>query len=274
MENYQQSFADLEREGWERVADQYESVWSPLTKKFIDPLLDAIGVEPGISVLDIACGPGYGAYNAHRKGAIATGVDFSREMVAIAKKNYPEIDFIEGNAQSLVFENESFDAVMMNFGLLHIPDPDLALKEACRVLRAAGRFGFTVWAPPELSEGSRITGNAVEKFGNMNVGLPEGPPYFRFSEVQECRKSLTTAGFRESTVKFETHTVQWHVPTDTFLFDAELQAGVRTAALLARQEPAQLEAIRHAVKIAMEQYKADSGYILPFAAHIITATKN
>jgi ubiquinone/menaquinone biosynthesis C-methylase UbiE len=273
MENDPQSFAELERTGWERVAGQYESVWAPLTQKFIEPLLQSVGVKQAMNVLDIACGPGYAAHAASRKGAIATGIDFSREMIAIAENNYPQVHFIEGNAQSLPFRNESFDGVLMNFGLLHIPDPDLALKEACRVLRPQGRLGFTVWAPPELSEGSRIMRNAFEKFGNMDVDLPEGPPYFRFSEEQECRKSLTAAGFRESSVKFETLTVQWHVPTDTFLFNAELQAGVRTAALLARQKPAQLEAIRQAVKIAMENYKADSGYIVPFAAHIITATR-
>ena len=274
MEKYQQSFAGLEHDGWERVAGKYESAWAPLTQKFIEPLLDSAGVKKGMNVLDVACGPGYVAHAVYRREALSTGVDFSKQMIAIARKKYPELNFIEGNAQSLAFVNESFDAVLMNFGLLHIPDPHLALREACRVLRAEGRIGFTVWAPPELSEGARVTSTAFEKFGNKNVDVPEGPPYFQFSEETECRKSLTAAGFRESSVKFETLTVQWHVPTDTFLFDAESHAGVRTAALLARQEPAQLEAIRQAVKIAMKEYKADSGYILPFAAHIITATKN
>lgn len=274
MENAQQSFAGLEHEGWERVAAQYESVWAPLTKRFIDPLLQSLGVKPGMSLLDIACGPGYAAHAAYLQGAHPTGVDFSKQMIAIAKKKYPEVSFIEGDAQSLAFKNKSFDVVAMNFGLLHLPDPDKALNEICRVLRAEGRLGFTVWAPPEYSEGSRVMQSAIEKFGNMDVELPEGPPYFRFGEERECRKSLTAAGFNQPSIKFETLTVEWPVPTDTYLFEAELQAGVRTAALLERQQPEQLKAIRHAVKIAMEEYKTDSGYIIPFAAHIITATKN
>src|SRR5882762_7450124 len=110
MENDPQSFAELERTGWERVADQYESVWAPLTKKFIEPLLHSVGVKQGMNVLDVACGPGYVAHVAYRKGAYATGVDFSKEMIAIAQNNYPEVNFREGNAQSLAFEKESFDA--------------------------------------------------------------------------------------------------------------------------------------------------------------------
>jgi ubiquinone/menaquinone biosynthesis C-methylase UbiE len=273
MQNVHSSFAQLEHDGWERVANQYESVWSSLTKKFVEPLLNSIGEMKDMKLLDIACGTGLIANGAFQSGAHPVGIDFSKEMISIAKKKYPEIEFIEGDAQALPFTNESFDCIAMNFGLLHMPDPDQALREANRVLKHEGRFGFTAWAPPEISDGSRIMKNAIEKFGNMNVDLPEGPPYFRFSDEDEVRKALAAAGFNESSMRFETQTVHWHVPTDTFLFEAELNAGVRTAALLARQDPAQLEAIRREVKLSMEKYRVESGYEIPYSAHIITAEK-
>ncbi|HYV95085.1 MAG TPA: methyltransferase domain-containing protein [Chitinophagales bacterium] len=273
MQTAHSSFAQLEHDGWERVANQYESVWSSLTKKYIEPLLNSIGEIKGMKLLDVACGPGYVSDAALHKGAHPTGIDFSKEMISIAKKKYPEVEFIVGDAQSLPFTIESFDCVAMNFGLLHLPDPDQALREANRVLKNEGRFGFTVWAPPEISDGSRMMRNAIEKFGNMNVDLPESPPYFRFCDEDEAGMALVAAGFDESSVKFETRTVHWQVPTDTFLFDAELNAGVRTAALLARQDSVQLEAIRHDVKLSMEKYRVKSGYDVPYSAHIITAAK-
>jgi ubiquinone/menaquinone biosynthesis C-methylase UbiE len=52
-------FSQFEHEGWERVADKYDSVWSSLTRQFIPYLVDDAEVKGGMSVLDVACGPGY-----------------------------------------------------------------------------------------------------------------------------------------------------------------------------------------------------------------------
>ena len=89
----------------------------------------------------------------------------------------------------------------MNFGMLHLARPDQAISEACRVLRAGGRFGFTVWAKPVETAGFGITLGAIPAHGDMNVALPEGPPFFRFSEWDECVRSLLQAGFVDSKVK-------------------------------------------------------------------------
>ena len=270
MEQPYQSFEQLERESWARVAGKYDNVWSSLTRKFISPLLDILDVKKGMRLLDVACGPGYVAAEAAERGAQAAGIDFSKEMISIARKKYPQIDFTEGDAQALPFGNESFSYAAMNFGLLHIPDPDRALKEIYRILASNGRLGFTIWAD---AEGFSITQDAVKKFGNVNVSLPEEPPYYLFGEKKDAEKTLVAAGFDGSTVYFETHKVRWHVPSDTFIFEAELNAGVRSAAVLVQQEPQQLEAIRREVKISMEKYRVESGYEVPYAAHIIVATK-
>jgi len=67
------SFSQFEYDGWQRVADRYESAWSGLTKLFIPHLLEATNVVPGSSVLDVACGPGYVAEAAHVLGASPAG---------------------------------------------------------------------------------------------------------------------------------------------------------------------------------------------------------
>src|SRR6266536_303067 len=146
MTRIEDEFARFEHEGWQRVADKYDSVWSSLTRQFIPYLIDAAQIAPAMSVLDVACGPGYVSAAARQLGAIPTGVDFSSEMVAIANRILPEIDFIEGDAQKLPFAGASFDRVLMNFGLLHLSRHEKACSEAFRVLRAGGKFGFTIWA--------------------------------------------------------------------------------------------------------------------------------
>src|SRR5438067_9452217 len=105
-------FTRFEHEGWERVADKYDSVWSSVTRQFIPHLINAVGVSTGMSVLDVACGPGYVSTAVKKLGANPTGIDFSRKMVAIARSMFPEITFREGDAQQLPFTEASFDRVL------------------------------------------------------------------------------------------------------------------------------------------------------------------
>ncbi len=57
--NDKNEFWNFEHKGWEAVADKYENSWSSLTKKFIQPLLNSVEINPGMRLLDLACGPGY-----------------------------------------------------------------------------------------------------------------------------------------------------------------------------------------------------------------------
>ena len=134
-------FTRFEHEGWERVADKYDSVWSSLTRQFIRHLVDRAQVSWGMSVLDVACGPGYVSAAVRKLGAIPTGIDFSEKMLATAKKMFPDIPFLQGDAQALPFDDASYDRILVNFGLLHLAQPENACREAFRVLKPTGKFG-------------------------------------------------------------------------------------------------------------------------------------
>jgi ubiquinone/menaquinone biosynthesis C-methylase UbiE len=267
------AFSRFEHEGWQRVADKYDSVWSSSTRQFIPPLLDPAKVSSGVSVLDVGCGPGYVSAAAAERGAKPTGVDFSKEMVAIARKMFPQIEFCVGDAQNLPFADASFDRVLANFALLHLADPERACIEAFRVLKPGGRFGFTVWASAAESPYAKIIDDAIQAHANLDVDLPAGPPHHLYSGCEEFRQALERAGFDGTSMIFKLHTIEWNVPTARYAFDAERNAGVRTAGLLARQTPEALRAIQSAIESAIRQYAKGSSFAVPKAAYIVAVSK-
>ena len=264
-------FTQFEYAGWERVAHLYDGTWAGLTRLFVPPLLDAARVAPGMRVLDLACGPGYAAELAHQRGANVVGVDFSPAMVELARARYPRLEWQTGDAQALCFDDGTFDAVLMNFGLLHLAETERALSEAARVLRPGGRFAFTVWSGPEESPGARIVEDAVQAHGDLAVPVPSGPARFGFGDAEAGRASLARSGFQAGSVEVRPVTVEWLVPTADFVFDAERHAGVRTAALLDAQAPDALIAIRAAIARGVNSYRARSGFAIPYVAHVVAA---
>jgi len=267
------AFTEFEHEGWERVAHKYDSVWSGSTRQFIGPLLDAAEVEAGMSVLDVGCGPGYVSAAVAERSAIPLGMDFSREMVGIAKSMFPQIEFREGDAQKLPFADASFDRVLANFALLHLADPEHACAEACRVLKTGGRFGFTTWARVEENPFVKIVDDALQAHANLNVELPPGPPYYLFENPEEFRNALGRAGFDGASMIFKVHRIEWKVPTARFVFEAEKTAGVRTAGLLARQTPGALRAIEAAIEKAVQPYARGDSFAIPKGAYVVAVTK-
>jgi SAM-dependent methyltransferase len=192
-------------------------------------------------------------------------------MIAQARGRLPLLTFQEGDAEALPFDAASFDVVVMNFGLLHLARPDAALAEALRVLRPGGRYGFTVWAAPERAVAFGIALRAIETFGNRDVPLPEGPPFFRFSDAAETRRTLESIGF--TSVEIRELPLTWRPASADAVFEALSRGGVRTAAVLRSQTPAALAAIRDAVGRGIEVYARDGRFEVPMPAILASATK-
>jgi SAM-dependent methyltransferase len=265
------AFHDFEHAGWERAAEHYVDAFGRLTLQTAPALLDAVRPEPGTWLLDVASGPGFIAQAAADRGAEVIGLDFASAMVREARRRHPSVTFREGDAEALPFDDSTFDAVVMNFGMLHLARPDTAIAEARRVLRPRGRYAFTVWAPPERAVGFGLAMRAIDVFGNKEVPLPEGPPFFRFSDAHATRQTLADAGFGE--IEISELPLTWRLRAAEDAFEALSRGGVRTAAVLRGQTPEALEAIREAVRRGVEAYVIDGGFSIPMHAVLASGTK-
>ncbi len=265
------AFRDCEHAGWQRLAGGYDRYFQGLVAQAIDPLLDAAAVAAGGRVLDLCCGPGYVAARARLRGASPVGIDFSAEMIALAERRHPDLEFREGDAEDLDLPDGGFDAVVMNFGVLHLARPERAVAEAARVLCPGGRLAFTVWARPGDNVGHRIILGAIEAHGRLDVPLPEGPPMFRFSDPEECRRLMTAGGLVHPVVR--TLPLAWELPAPDGVFDAYRAGGVRPSMLLEAQTPRALEEIRNAVRLASAPYERDGRLRIPMACVLASATK-
>ncbi|MEK1890708.1 MAG: class I SAM-dependent methyltransferase [Phyllobacterium sp.] len=265
------SFKDLERAGWIEKAVSYGSGFGAVTVGAIDPLIDAVQASTGTRLLDVACGPGHGAGRANARGSTAVGVDFAPAMVEIARRNYPDIEFDEGDAEALAFADESFDAVICAFGLLHMAEPEKAIAEAFRVLAPGGRYAFTVWAPPERHQFYEIVFGAINTHGRMDVALPPAPPFFRFSDAAESTRVLEGSGFTR--VEVNEIPLVWRYNSPEAIVDMIYKSAVRLVMLLEHQTPEARQRIHAAVVEGASKWQRGSSYQIAVPAVLVSAQK-
>jgi ubiquinone/menaquinone biosynthesis C-methylase UbiE len=125
-----------------------------IAKSYADGAEDFIkrlNLKPGTKVLDVACGTGNLALPAARAGAVVTGVDLAPNLVEQARENAKRqglnVQFDEGDAEALPYDQASFDAVVTMFGAMFAPRPELVAAELKRVCRPGGFIAMANWTP-------------------------------------------------------------------------------------------------------------------------------
>jgi len=106
-------------------------------------------VRPGDAVLDACCGTGDLAIAAERAGGRVTGLDFSEQMLVRARGKSASVEWVLGDVTALPFDDASFDAVTVGFGIRNVPHLDVGLGELARVLRPGGRVACLEITRPE-----------------------------------------------------------------------------------------------------------------------------
>jgi SAM-dependent methyltransferase len=158
------------------------------------------GVVPGMRVLDVACGTGNVSIPAAKAGAQVTGLDFAAGLLDIARERAAdamvEIDWVEGDAQALPFDDASFDRVVSTFGHMFAPDHARTAAEMKRVLRPDGVIAVACWTP----EGS--IGRMFRTIVTLVPPPPGGQPPLLWGTEDHVRELWGEA-------EFERHAIEW-----------------------------------------------------------------
>jgi len=167
------------------------------------------GLKAGGSALDVACGSGKLTAELGRiagPNGRVVGLDFSPEMLAIARLRHPGIEFTEGDALSLPFEDASFDAATIAFGLRNLADPVRGLREMTRVVKPGGRAVVLEFVkPPRGPVGSLYRvylRTLLPAVGGALSGEPSAYRYLSdtvdsYRTPDELRDTAMTAGWKE-----------------------------------------------------------------------------
>ena len=150
--------ADLNKDP-EEIASMFDSLASRydvmdalmtggMNNVWMTALRKAVAPHPGERILDLAAGTGTSSAALAKGGAEVVACDLSEGMIEVGRERHPEIEFVHGNAMDLDFEDGSFDAVTISWGLRNIPDPQLALREMARVVRPRGRLVVLEFSTP------------------------------------------------------------------------------------------------------------------------------
>ena len=147
------------------------------------------------------------------------------------------------DAEELQFSKGSFDVVLINFGILHLANPEQAIAEVFRVLKPRGKFLFTIWDKPERSKAFDFIMTALKEDGDLNVSLPEGPDFFKFSDSNTSKTILSNIGF--DTIEAMQIEFIWTLNSAEELFQTFYKGGIRIGGILRAQK---VESIRKIIE--------------------------
>jgi SAM-dependent methyltransferase len=156
--------------------DNYSFVW-----QYGQAVLKLLAPQAGESILDIGCGTGQLTADIAKTGAEVVGVDYSPDMIATARKNYPELRFEVAEASQLPFVNE-FDAVFSNAVLHWVRDQIGVVNSVARALKPDGRFVFEMGGHRNIQQIWRAMAEALRA---LKVEQPERLCPWHYATVGE-----------------------------------------------------------------------------------------
>ena len=178
---------------------------------FGERLCDALRIEPGHAVLDVACGTGAltvaAAARAGGEGRVV-GVDANPEMLAVARRKAATVQWHEGTAESLPFDDASFDRVGSQFGMMFFDDPAVALRQMHRVLRPGGRLAVAVCDAVDRSPGYAVLTELLHRLFGASVADAFRAPFVlgdrgRLEEIAHDASVPATVQRLAGEVRFE-----------------------------------------------------------------------
>ncbi|MDH3645150.1 MAG: class I SAM-dependent methyltransferase [Gammaproteobacteria bacterium] len=232
------------------AATAYEDLHVPaIFRQWAPRVLEAAQLQTGQRVLDVACGTGVLAREAAvllgDEGSV-TGLDASPGMLAVASKLAPAVNWKQGLAESPPFDDDSFDAVVSQFGLMFFMDRPKALREMLRVLVPGGSIAVAVWESLENSEAYPIEVALLERIAGTPAADALRAP-FVLGDKAELTQLFADAGV--GSVEIATHHGTAHFPSIRIMVEADLRGWLPVMGVMLAEDQIQhiLEEAEHAL---------------------------
>lgn len=170
------------------AAEIYEEFFVPaLFQEWALRVSDEAEISVGQKVLDVACGTGVLTREVFKRvdsdGSVV-GLDINEGMLAVAKDRNSNIEWKKAAAESIPFEDETFDAVVSQFGLMFFADKNAAIKEMFRVLKSDGKLVIAVWDSLENAAGYKKVVEILDRlFGKETADALRSPYCLGNTEV-------------------------------------------------------------------------------------------
>jgi len=277
-----QQIIEGQRQDWNRVAGGWEK-WDRFFEAqmaFLNHRLVADArLRSGMQVLDLGSGTGYpallGAQTVGSSGHMI-GVDLAEEMLAVARRKatalgLEHVTFRTGDATSLPFEANSFDAVTSRFCLMFLPEIPKAAAEIARVLRPGGWVAAAVWSAPEKNPSIGLSMEAIKKVVELPPPDPTAPGIFRLATPGDLAGMMQQAGLID--VAEQEFLAEWSYASADEYYTSLMEIAAPVQNLMARLSAAQIQEVQRLITQAATPYQRGNRIIFPIAVRIVAARK-